>query len=275
MRHEITLSLVWLLDATPPGVVPAPLRRVREGLRAVTARYEILLVTRNVATMGRRVAGADPYVRIIVPERRGDAAALAAGCDAASGDYLLIHIGNEDPQWDALPALLPYLRQGDVTLAVSPAPEPGAENARLVAALGLLYGAMPRDPFGATQLYRAELLRGLTFVSHGPLLRVELLAKARAQGATFTEVERRASLDASEMGNPDSVTAGDSGGIRSMLGYPTVARLWLHLRTFRAPWIVRETPLTLRPFSEYVAGGIVLAAGVWAVRGRFARLRRG
>ena len=137
----------------------------------------------------------------------------------------------------------------------------------------------PRDSFGAAQLYRAELLRGLTFAAHGPLLRIEMLAKTRAMGATFTEVAvgGRQSAVGREMQSPDG-----QGGVAfsadrrpPTADYIQAARLWLHLRTYRPPWIVRETPTALHPPSEYLAGGIALAAGVWAMRKQLARLRRG
>ena len=125
------------------------------------------------------------------------------------------------------------------------------------AAPAFLFGVTLRDPFNPAKLYRAELLRGLTFVSSGAALSLELLAKAHEQGAIVTEVgipvaERTLDTPASQWAEQ-------------------AMPLWLHLRRFRAPWTVRAQPAMLRPPSVYAAWGAIVAVFVWFVRGWFTR----
>lgn len=126
------------------------------------------------------------------------------------------------------------------------------------AAYAFLFGITLRDPFNPVKLYRAELLRGLSFVSRGPALHLELIAKARAQGATIIEVGVPAMPPADVA--PGAVGSGET------------VRLWLHLRAFRPRWMVRARR-TMRTPSEYAVSGAMLTAFVWFVRGRIARLQ--
>lgn len=282
--RDTTLSLIWVLDASPHEAAPVSLRAMRAGLLAVAERYEIVLVTQEPDGAMRHFTEADPSLRVVVPERGGDGAALTAGCAAATGDYLAFAVGDDAPEWDALPALMPYLRQSDVVSGFHVAPEPPARDDALRAiALGFLYGVSLRDPFSATAIFRAELLRSTVFAARGSLLRVEALAQAQAQGAAITEV---ALPERTVAGGQVSVERDERAALQlraregadparnaryPVFDYGDAARLWWHLRRSRPLWIVREMRPALRPPSEYVMGGVALALGAWLVRNRLGR----
>ncbi len=263
MAQNGKLSVVWLVDAMHIGK-PISLSTVQAAIWAAFSHYEIVLVTANPSAVARRFVGADPHIRIIVPSEHGESAALTTGCAAMTGDYVLVIMGSAVPDWHALPALVPFLPGSDVVTVFRVSGEVTAapNNRNLTpAVLAFLFGITLHDPFNPTRLYRAELLRGLTFVSSGPALNLELIAKARAQGAAVTEVGITGQADT----NTDRVSP----------PWTTQAtRLWLHLRGFRLPWEVRRPPVTHAP-SEYVVGGITLAAAVWFVRERAMQFQRG
>jgi len=256
------LSVVWLIDGMNKREAVS-LSEAQLAIGSAFLQYEIVLVTGNPSSVARRFTGADPYIRIIVPSDRGDSAALTAGCAAMTGDYVLVIMGSVAPDWHALPSLLPFLERADVVAAFRVSSEVTVAHSALnvtPAVLAFLFGVTLHDPFNPTKLYRAELLRGLTFVSSGAALNLELIAKARVQGASMTEV---------------GITGQEAtGDLLSSQWTRQATRLWLHLRSFRSPWEVRSPPMMRAP-SEYVIGGITLAAAVWFARERAMQFQRG
>lgn len=262
MTRDGTLSLVWLIDEMRDAE-QVSLSALRASLSAVLPRYEIVIVTRAGDALSRHFTGADPYILVVVPTRSGEGAALTAGCAAMTGEYALIVVGAAVPDWAALPALVPFLERADIVASfhVPITREAKSRRAALTSAtLAFLFGVTLRDPFNPAKLYRAELLRGLTFVSSGAALSLELLAKTRMQGAIVTEV-----------GMPDARMTTDVSTPVATQWAEQAARLWLHLQVFRVPWAVRSQP-TMRPTSVYAAWGVVLAAFVWFMRGWFVRV---
>jgi len=265
VTRDGTLSLVWLIDGMR-GTEQVSLSALRASLSALSAglpRYEIVIVTRDESVLSRHFSGADPYISVVVPPRSGEGAALTAGCAAMTGEYALIVVRDAMPDWEAVPALVPFLERADIVASFHVPMTWEAKSRRAAftsAALAFLFGVTLRDPFNPAKLYRAELLRGLTFVSSDTALSLELLAKTRMQGAIVTEV-----------GIPDARMTTDVSTPVAMQWAEQAARLWLHLQVFRVPWVVRTQP-TMRPSSVYTVWGVVLAAFVWFIRSWFVRV---
>lgn len=263
MTRDGTLSIVWLIDGMR-NAEPVSLGALRASLTSVLPRYEIVMVTRDGAALRRHFTGADPYISVVVPSKRGEGAALTAGCAAMTGEYAVIVVRDAVPDWATLPSLVPFLERADIVAPFS-VPMVGATKSPrakfTAAALAFLFGVTLRDPFNPAKIYRAELLRGLTFVSRDAALSLELLAKARMQGATVTEV-----------GLPNTPRITDASAVVSPRWTDQAARLWLHLQGFRVPWVVRSQP-TMRPASVYTVWGTILAAFLWLVRGVLLRVQ--
>lgn len=262
MTRDGTLSLVWLIDEMR-GTEQVSLSALRASLSTGLPRYEIVIVTRDEFALSRRFTGADPYISVVIPPRSGEGAALTAGCAAMTGEYALIVVGDAMLDWAALPTLVPFLGRADIVASyhVPMTRETTSRRAAFTSAmLAFLFGVTLHDPFNPAKLYRAELLRGLTFVSSGAALSLELLAKTRMQGAIVTEV-----------GIPDARTTTDVSTPVVMQWVAQAARLWLHLQVFRVPWVVRSQP-TLRPSSVYTVWAVALMALIWFMRGWFVRV---
>lgn len=260
MILDAKLSLVWLGEGNEAAVAVAAARASGAMPRFVRA-HEILLVASRSNNRYLRLAEENSAVRLVMHNEKGLGAALTAGCAATTGDYLLVLVGNTPLDWGALASLTPLAEQFDLVAAYRPVPLPRAD-AVARAVLWWLFGVALRDPLQPLQLFRAEMLRGLDFIADGPLVRAELLAKARLMGASVVEV-----------GVP---TAPDSGTAWSALRWVwSAALLRLALRRWRAPWTVHPALERLRPPVDYAVGGVAIVALLQGARAAIARGGKG
>jgi len=72
VTRDGTLSLVWLIDEMR-GTEQVSLSALRASLSTGLPRYEIVIVTRDEFALSRRFTGADPYISVVIPPRRGEA----------------------------------------------------------------------------------------------------------------------------------------------------------------------------------------------------------
>lgn len=123
---------------------------------------------------------------------RGYGDALMTGFDHTRGDYVMFM--DSDRQFDIadLERLLPYIGRYDIVAGYRidrQDPPIRLLYANIFnLAVRIFFGVRVRDVDCAFKVFRGDLLRGMRLEFGGALINTEMLAKARRQGATLTEV---------------------------------------------------------------------------------------
>ncbi len=172
-------------------------RRCLEVLPSLVSSFEVVVVNDGSCDATGQIldhlSAEDSRVVALHHEvNRGYGDALMTGFSNARGDYVMFT--DSDRQFDIadLQRLLPYVGQYDVVA--------GYRIKRQDPPLRLLYawifnmavrvffGIRVRDIDCAFKVFRGDLLRQMNLEIGGALINTEMLAKARGQGATLTEV---------------------------------------------------------------------------------------
>ncbi len=268
---QISLSVV-LPAHNEEANIEVVVRSCLEVLPRLVSDFEIVVVDDGsrdaTAQILDRLASEDERVVALHHEvNRGYGDALMTGIASTRGEYVMFM--DSDRQFDIadLERLLPYIGAYDVVA--------GFRLRRQDPPLRLLYahifnmavrvffGIRVRDIDCAFKVFRGDLLRGMRLEIGGALINTEMLAKARRQGATLTEVG---------VHHYPRLVGAQSGGsfrvvFRAMRGF---FRLWGRMRGYVPPTgIVVRQPLIPEQVAAIGLGtGLLLGLLAWALSRR-------
>jgi len=161
--------------------------------------YEVIVVDDGgrdrTGEIADRLAAANPYVRVVHhPDNRGYGAAVRSGFAAAHYPFIVLVDGGNQFDLGELPILLRALDRGDVVSGYRLSHHDPAIR-RLYAFMynrlaRILFRIPIRDVNCGFKIYRRDLTQRLLpqLRSTGPLINLEMLARARKLGADVTEV---------------------------------------------------------------------------------------
>jgi glycosyltransferase involved in cell wall biosynthesis len=175
-------------------------RRARELLPRVARTYEIILVddgSRDATGVKADASvAADPLVRVLHHEvNRGYGAALQSGIRASRYRWIFYTDGDNQFDLGELPKFLEHREEADQIIGYrSPPRDPfyrrvNAAGFNLLA--WILLGVHVKDVDCAFKLLRASIFERMELVTEGPSIDLEILARARRQGATWLELPVR------------------------------------------------------------------------------------
>lgn len=204
------------------------------------------------------------------PVNRGYGAALTSGFNAATGDYIMFM--DSDRQFDIndIHKLTPFVEDYDIVAGYRiKRNDPAFRllNAAIFgAAVKVMFGIKIRDIDCAFKVMHADVLKGINLESPGALINTEILAKAKAQGRTMTQVgvNHYARLEGEQSGANLKVV---------MRAFKEIIRLWWRMRSYVPPsGEVVETPPTWRGYAIFAGAG---AFGLLTLRTIAKLFRRG
>lgn len=236
--------------------------------------YEIIVVNDGSKDRTLEVAQAlaeeDPNVRVVNhPVNRGYGAALTSGFNAATGDFIMFM--DSDRQFDIndIHRLTPLVDGYDIVAGYRIKRNDPAHRLLNAAIFGfavrLLFDINVRDIDCAFKVMRAEVLKGINLESPGALINTEILAKARAQGRTLTQVgvNHYARVEGEQSGASLKVV---------FRAFWEMVRLWWRMRTYVPPsGEVIQPPPTWRGYALVGGGALV---GLMLLRGIISLFRR-
>jgi glycosyltransferase involved in cell wall biosynthesis len=223
--------------------------------------YEIIVVNDgskdNTLEIAQALSDEDPNVRVVNhPVNRGYGAALTSGFNAATGDFIMFM--DSDRQFDIndIHLLTPFVDDYDIVAGYRikrSDPTHRLINAAIFGmAVTLLFDINVRDIDCAFKIMRADVLKGINLESPGALINTEILAKARAQGRTLTQVgvNHYPRLEGEQSGASLKVV---------FRAFWELLRLWWRMRTYVPPsGEVVQPPPTWRGYAIF--GGSVFVA---------------
>lgn len=191
-------SLSFVLPALDEAAnLEAAVRRCLAVGQGLGGAFEVLVVddgsTDDTPMVALALAEADRRVRVLRhSHNQGYGRALATGLAAAQME--LIFFTDADLQFDVaqIVELLPWAERHDIVVGYR-APRRDGWIRRLNGAawsglVGLLFDTGVRDVDCAFKLFHRSVIEGMTIKSHGAFVNTEILARARAAGATLIEV---------------------------------------------------------------------------------------
>jgi glycosyltransferase involved in cell wall biosynthesis len=249
--------------------VEAVVRSCLEKLPAMVRDFEVVVVNDGSCDatgpiLDRLMAEDKRVVAIHHPVNRGYGDALMTGFNNTQGDFVMFM--DSDRQFDIadLERLLPYAGRYDVVAGYRIRRQD--PPVRLIYAgifnwaVRIFFGIRVRDVDCAFKVFRGDLLRGMNLEIGGALINTEMLAKARKQGATLTEV------GVNHYPRQEGAQSGGSFKVvwRAMKNF---WRLWWLMRTWMPPsGIVVRQPLIPEQVAVIAIGsGVVLGLLAWAV----------
>lgn len=210
-----------------------------------------------------RLAGEDArVVALHHPVNRGYGDALMTGFAHTRGDYVLFM--DSDRQFDIgdLERLLPYIGAYDIVAGYRIRrrdPPVRLLYAWLFnLAVRLFFGIRVRDIDCAFKVFRGDLLREMRLEIGGALINTEMLAKARKQGATLTEVgvHHYPRLVGTQSGGSFRVV------FRAMRNF---LRLWWRMRSYVPPTgvVVRQGLIVEQVVALSLGAGLLVGLLAW------------
>jgi glycosyltransferase involved in cell wall biosynthesis len=170
--------------------------RALEVLPRVAEQFEVIVVndgsrdgTREIA---ERLASSDPRVRVVShPMNRGYGAALRSGIEASRFPWIFYTDGDNQFDLGELPAFVQGHLECDLIIGYrSPRSDPWIRRAN-AAGFNLLcwmvLGVRVKDVDCAYKLFRASIFEGMELRAAGATIDLEILARARRQGARMIE----------------------------------------------------------------------------------------
>lgn len=258
-RVEGKISLVLPAHNEEPNI-RAVVEDAAEVLPSAFTDYEVIVVNDGsrdrTLEIAQQLASENPHVRVVNhPVNRGYGAALTSGFNAATGDYTMFM--DSDRQFDIndIHRLTPLVEGHDIVAGYRIKRNDPAHrllNARIFGmAVMLLFDIHVQDIDCAFKIFRADVLRGMNLGSPGALINTEILAKAKAQGRTLTQVgvNHYPRLEGEQSGASLKVV---------FRAFWEMVRLWWRMRSYVPPTgIVVERPPTERGIVLFGAGGVV------------------
>jgi glycosyltransferase involved in cell wall biosynthesis len=272
-RVEGKLSLVLPAHNEEPNI-RAVVEEAAQVIPTAFTAYEIIVVNDGSKDRTLEVAQAlaeeDVNVRVVNhPVNRGYGAALTSGFNAATGDFIMFM--DSDRQFDIndIHLLTPFVDEYDIVAGYRikrSDPTHRLINAAIFGfAVTLLFDINVRDIDCAFKIMRADVLKGINLESPGALINTEILAKARAQGRTLTQVG---------VNHYPRVEGEQSGASIKVVfrAFWELLRLWWRMRTYVPPsGEVVQPPPTWRGYALFGGGALV---GLAVLRALFSLLRR-
>ncbi|HET9494782.1 MAG TPA: glycosyltransferase family 2 protein [Chloroflexia bacterium] len=252
------LSLVLPAHNEEPNI-RAVVEEAASVLPAAFTDYEVIVVNDGskdrTLEIAQALASENEHVRVVNhPVNRGYGAALTSGFNAASGDYIMFM--DSDRQFDIndIHGLTPFVGEYDIVAGYRIKRNDPAHRLLNAAIFGLavrlLFDIQVRDIDCAFKIMRAEVLKGINLESPGALINTEILAKARVQGRTITQVgvNHYPRLEGEQSGASVKVV---------MRAFREIIRLWWRMRGYVPPsGEVVQPPPTWRGFALFGAGGL-------------------
>jgi glycosyltransferase involved in cell wall biosynthesis len=271
-RVEGKISLVLPAHNEEPNI-RAVVEEAAQVLPTAFTDYEIIVVNDGSKDRTLEIATAlteeNPHVRVVNhPVNRGYGAALTSGFNAATGDFVMFM--DSDRQFDIndIHLLTPHADEYDIVAGYRIKRNDPTHRLINAAIFGMavrtLFDINLRDIDCAFKIMRGDVLRGINLESPGALINTEILAKARAQGRTITQVgvNHYARLEGEQSGASLKVV---------FRAFWEMVRLWWRMRTYVPPsGEVVQAPPTWRGFAIF-GGGV--AVGLLVLRTLFKLLR--
>jgi glycosyltransferase involved in cell wall biosynthesis len=218
------------------------------------ADYEVIVVNDGsrdrTLEIAQQLSNENPRVVVVNhPINRGYGAALTSGFNAATGDYIMFM--DSDRQFDIndIHNLTPYVEEYDIVAGYRIKRNDPAHrllNAALFGmAVRLMFDLQVRDIDCAFKIMHADVLKGINLESPGALINTEILAKAKAQGRTLTQVgvNHYPRLEGEQSGASLKVV---------FRAFKEIIRLWWRMRSYVPPsGEVVEPPPTWRGYALF------------------------
>jgi len=264
-RVEGKISLVLPAHNEEPNIRTV-VEEAKEVLPTAFTDYEVIVVNDGskdrTLEIAEAMAGEDSHVRVVNhPVNRGYGAALTSGFNAATGDYIMFM--DSDRQFDIndIHNLTPFVEEYDIVAGYRIKRNDPAHrllNAWVFGmAVRVMFAINIKDIDCAFKVFHADVLRGINLESPGALINTEILAKAKVQGRTLTQVgvNHYPRLEGEQSGASLKVV------IRA---FREIIRLWWRMRSYVPPGgEVVEPPPTWRGFALF---GSMAAAGLVFLR---------
>jgi glycosyltransferase involved in cell wall biosynthesis len=267
------ISLVLPAHNEEPNIRPV-VEEAGQALPTAFMDYEIIVVNDGSKDRTLEIAQAmsdeDPHVRVVNhPVNRGYGAALTSGFNAATGDYIMFM--DSDRQFDIndVHRLTPFVEEYDIVAGYRIKRNDPAHrllNAKIFGfAVMLMFDIHVRDLDCAFKIFHADVLRGINLQSPGALINTEILAKARAQGRSLTEVgvNHYPRLEGEQSGASVKVV---------LRAFREILRLWWRMREYVPPSgeVVQRLPIE-RGLSLFALGAVVALVFLRALVRMFGR----
>jgi glycosyltransferase involved in cell wall biosynthesis len=236
--------------------------------------YEVIVVNDGskdrTLEIAQALASENSHVRVVNhPVNKGYGAALTSGFNAATGDFIMFM--DSDRQFDIndIHRLTPYVEDYDIVAGYRIKRNDPAHrllNAKIFGlAVRLLFDINIKDIDCAFKVMRSEVLKGINLESPGALINTEILAKAKVQGCSLTQVGV----------NHYARLAGEQSGASIKVVFRAfweMLRLWWRMHSYVPPsGEVVEPPPTWRGFALFGGGA---AFGLLVLRSLFKLIKR-
>lgn len=222
--------------------------------------YEIVVVNDGSKDRTLEIAEAlhseDPNVKVVNhPVNRGYGAALTSGFNAATGDFIMFM--DSDRQFDIndIQLLKPFVQDYDIVAGYRIKRNDPAHrllNAKIFGtAVRVLFDIKVRDIDCAFKIMHSNVLKGINLESPGALINTEILAKAKVQGCTLTQVgvHHYARQAGAQSGANLKVV---------LRAFREILRLWWRMRNYAPPsGEVVQPPPTWRGYTLFGVAGLV------------------
>jgi len=267
-RVEGKISLVLPAHNEEPNIRTV-VEEAKEVLPTAFTGYEVIVVNDGskdrTLEIAQAMAEEDEHVRVVNhPVNRGYGAALTSGFNAATGDFIMFM--DSDRQFDIKDVhnLTPFVDEHDIVAGYRIKRNDPAHrllNAWIFGmAVKLMFDLRVKDVDCAFKIFHADVLRGINLESPGALINTEILAKARVQGRTLTQVgvNHYPRLEGEQSGASLKVV---------MRAFREIIRLWWRMKDYVPPsGEVVEPPPTWRGFALFgtAALGGLLFLGIVA-----------
>jgi glycosyltransferase involved in cell wall biosynthesis len=236
--------------------------------------YEVIVVNDGskdrTLEIAQALASENPHVRVVNhPINKGYGAALTSGFNAATGDFIMFM--DSDRQFDIndIHRLTPYVEDYDIVAGYRIKRNDPAHrllNAKIFGlAVRLLFDINIKDIDCAFKVMHSDVLRGINLESPGALINTEILAKAKVQGCSLTQVgvNHYPRLEGEQSGASIKVV---------FRAFWEMIRLWWRMHSYVPPsGEVVEPPPTWRGFALFGGGAVF---GLLVLRSLFKLIKR-
>ncbi|HYP39958.1 MAG TPA: glycosyltransferase family 2 protein [Chloroflexia bacterium] len=236
--------------------------------------YEVIVVNDGskdrTLEIAQALASENTHVRVVNhPVNKGYGAALTSGFNAATGDFVMFM--DSDRQFDIndIHRLTPYVEDYDIVAGYRIKRNDPAHrllNAKIFGlAVRLLFDINIKDIDCAFKVMRSDVLRGINLESPGALINTEILAKAKVQGCSLTQVgvNHYPRLEGEQSGASIKVV---------FRAFWEMVRLWWRMHSYVPPsGEVVEPPPTWRGFALFGGGAVF---GLLVLRSLFKLIKR-
>ncbi len=247
------LSLVLPAHNEEPNI-RAVVEEAARVLPTAFADYEVIVVNDGskdrTLEIARELENENPHVVVVNhPVNRGYGAALTSGFNAATGDYIMFM--DSDRQFDIndIHNLTPYVQEYDIVAGYRIKRNDPAHRLLNAAIFGmavrLMFDIQVRDIDCAFKIMHADVLKGINLESPGALINTEILAKAKAQGRSLTQVG---------VNHYPRMEGEQSGANLKVVfrAFREIIRLWWRMRSYVPPsGDVVEPPPTWRGYAVF------------------------